>query len=487
MVNEANDLKHAAGNRPKPDTGRLIKALVCVAATVVIYCIPTPDGLQPQAIHMLAIFLGTILGLILQPLPTSAVAITGLTVAMATGAMDPKTTAFAGLGSASIWLIVAAFFIAQGFVKTGLGRRIALLFISVLGRSSLGVSYGLTAADLLLAPATPSNTARLGGILFPIITSISDVQGSTPKTDESRRRIGAYLAITANNVNAITSSMFITAMAAGPVVAQLAADAGYDIGWGTWALAAIVPGLICLIIIPALVHVIYPPTVKKVPSACADAKAELSELGPLSTKEWIMLLTFVVMLALWATGQITGINATTVAFIGVTVLLVTGIITWKEMAANSSAWSTLIFFGVLVGMATPLNNLGVTAWAGQYIALAIEGMSWPVVLALLTVAYFLMHYFFASELAQVAAIYTLFLGVAVAAGAPPVATALMLGCVSGLIGAMTHYASGPSALIYGAGYVETPEFLRIGLICGIVTVAIYLTIGMGWWKIIGIW
>ena len=200
-----------------------------------------------------------------------------------------------------------------------------------------------------------------------------------------------------------------------------------------------------------------------------------------------MLLTFVVMPALWATGQITGINATTVAFIGVTVLLATGIITWKEMAANSSAWSTLIFFGVLVGMATPLNDLGVTAWAGEYIALAIEGMSWPVVLALLTVAYFLMHYFFASELAQVAAIYTLFLGVAVAAGAPPVATALMLACVSGLIGAMTHYASGPSALIYGAGYVKTPEFLRIVLICGIVTVTIYLTVGMGWWKIIGIW
>lgn len=264
MVNEAIDLKQkTAGNRPKPDTGRLVKALACVAVTVVIYGLPIPDGLEPQAMHMLAIFLGTILGLILQPLPTSAVALTGFTVAMATGAMDSKTTAFAGLGSASIWLIVAAFFIAQGFVKTGLGRRIALLFISVLGRSSLGVSYGLTAADLLLAPATPSNTARLGGILFPIITSISDVQGSTPKTDESRRRIGAYLAITANNVNAITSSMFITAMAAGPVVAQLAADSGYDIGWGTWALAAIVPGLICLIIIPALVHAIYPPTVKK--------------------------------------------------------------------------------------------------------------------------------------------------------------------------------------------------------------------------------
>lgn len=469
------------------DSARLIKAAICVVVTTAVYIIPPPDGLEPQAMHMLAIFLGTILGLILQPLPTSAVAIIGLSVAMITGTMDPKTAAFSGLGSASIWLIVAAFFIAQGFVKTGLGRRIALVFISMLGKSTLGISYGLSAADLLLAPATPSNTARLGGILFPIITSISDVQGSTPENDESRRRIGAYLAVTANNVNAITSAMFVTSMAAGPVVVQLAADSGVTIGWGTWALAGIVPGVLCLLVIPALVYKVYPPTIKHVPSAQTDARAELKQLGRLSMPEWIMAATFVAMLVMWATGSMTGINATTVAFVGVSVLLATNIITWQDMAANKSAWSTLIFFGVLVGMATPLNELGVTEWAGGMIARATTGMPWMVVLALLTVCYFLLHYMFAAELAQAVALYTLFLGVAVAAGAPPIASALMLGCATGLIGAMTHYASGPAALIYGAGYLKTPEFLRIGFLCGIVTVAVWLTVGMGWWKIIGLW
>lgn len=469
------------------EPARLIKAAICVAVTVAIYVVPAPDGLEPQAMHMLAIFLGTILGLILQPLPTAAVAIIGLTAAMLTGTMDPKTAAFSGLGSASIWLIVAAFFIAQGFVKTGLGRRVALVFISLLGKSTLGISYGLSAADLLLAPATPSNTARLGGILFPIITSISDVQKSTPESDESRRRIGAYLAVTANNVNAITSAMFVTSMAAGPVVVQLAADSNVTIGWGTWALAGIVPGVLSLLIIPALVYKVYPPTIKHVPSAQSDARDELKQLGRLSMREWIMAATFVVMLVLWATGSMTGINATTVAFLGVAVLLATGIISWQDMAANKSAWSTLIFFGVLVGMATPLNELGVTEWAGEMIADATSGMPWMAVLALLTVCYFLMHYMFAAELAQAVALYTLFLGVAVAAGAPPVASALMLGCATGLIGAMTHYASGPAALIYGAGYLKTLEFLKIGFLCGIVTVAIWLTVGMGWWKIIGLW
>ena len=281
--------------------------------------------------------------------------------------------------------------------------------------------------------------------------------------------------------------MFLTAMAAGPVVGQLAQKFHVDIGWGTWALAGIVPGLICLIIIPALIYRICPPTLRNVPQAQEDAKDELKGLGPLSMHEWIMAVTFLVMLVLWATGSVIHINSTTVAFLGVAVLLCTKIITWQDMVANKSAWSTLIFFGVLVGMAEPLNTLGVTTWAGEIIAGLVKGMPWVLVLVILTVFYFFIHYMFASELAQVAAIYTLFVSVAVAAGVPAMPAALMLGCASGLIGAMTHYASGPAALIYGAGYVKTSEFLRIGLICGLVTVAIFLTVGLGWWRLIGIW
>ncbi|WEV65115.1 DASS family sodium-coupled anion symporter [Bifidobacterium sp. ESL0764] len=483
-----------AANSPAPSSGaiainktKIIKAAICVVVGLAIFVIPPPQGVHPGGMHMLGVFVGTILGLILQPLPTSAVAIIGLTVAMLTGAMDPSKEAFSGLGSASIWLIVAAFFIAQGFVSTGLGRRIALVFISWLGKSSLGISYGLAAADLVLAPATPSNTARLGGILFPIIQSISEVQGSTTESEESRKKLGGFLSATANNVNAITSAMFATSMAAGPVVIQLASQMHHPIGWGTWAIACIVPGLLCLILIPVLIYKIFPPTIKHVPTARTDAKAELKAMGSLSPKEWVMALSFVLMLILWATGSMTGISATTVAFLGVTILLCTGIITWKSMANDKSAWSTLIFFGVLVGMAKPLSTLGVTDWLGGLIAHMVGGMPWYAVLFILGICYVLVHYLFASELAQVVALYTLFVTVTIAAGAPAPVAVLTFGALSGLIGAMTHYASGPSALIYGADYLKTSEFLRVGIICAMVTTVIFLTVGVGWWKVIGLW
>ena len=168
----------------------MVKIGLILVVTLAVWVVPAPEGVDPRGMHMAGIFLGTVLALILQPLPTAPVALVGLAAAMITGTMDPGEEALTGFANSAVWLIVAAFFIADGFLLTGLGRRIALWFVTKLGRSSLGLSYGMAVTDLLLAPATPSNTARAGGVVFPIISSLSQVQGSTTKSTESRRRLG---------------------------------------------------------------------------------------------------------------------------------------------------------------------------------------------------------------------------------------------------------------------------------------------------------
>lgn len=466
---------------------RITKGVICLVIAAVIYFLPTPKGVDPRGMHMLGIFAGTIVALILQPLPTAASALIGLTLAMLTGAMLPKGEAFSAFHSPAIWLIVAAFFLAQGFVKTGLGKRIALAFLTKLGGSSLGISYGLAATDFILSPATPSNTARLGGILFPIITSIAHVQGSTPDTTESRHRLGAFLSMTATCVNAVTSAIFLTAMAGGPVAVALVAKKNIHIDWGTWAIAGLVPGIVALIVVPLVCYLVFAPKLKKMPQGTADAKKQLKEMGKFSRNEIIMLVAFIVMLILWIIGSKIHMSATTVAFLGVAALLLTGVLTWGDLASNKSAWQTLLFFGVLVGMASQLAKLKVIDWLGHLISEAVHGMPWPLVLLVLVAVYILMHYLFASQLAQVVAVYPLFVGVGVAAGAPPVACALLLASVAALVGCMTHYACGPAALVYGSGYVSVPEFIRVGLVIVIVSALIWCVVGMGWWHIIGLW
>lgn len=464
----------------------LWKAGIPILVAVVVYFLPVPDGVEPTGMRMLGIFLGTIVALILQPLPTSSVALIGMAAAMLTKT-ESAAKALAGFSNTTVWLIVAAFFIAEGFLLTGLGKRIALLFVTRLGKSTLGLSYGMALTDLILAPATPSNTARCGGVVYPVVASLSQLEDSHPEPEESRKRLGAFLTLTALQVNTVTSAMFLTAMAGNPVAQEAAKKLGIEISWGRWALAAIVPGLVSLIAVPWVMSKIYPPTVTRTPEAPQLARDQLREAGPMSRKEWIMAGTFVLLLVLWCLGDMLKIDATTAAFTGIAVLLITGVLTWKDLADNASAWTTLVFFGVLVGMAAELNALGVIDWIGESVAGSVDALPWLVAFAILTLVYFYSHYLFASNTAHIVAMYAVFVGAAIATGAPPLFAALVFGFIGNLFGGLAHYSSGPAGVVFGSGYVKTAELFRIGFAISIVNIVIWTVIGGGWMKLIGIW
>ncbi|OBF25268.1 anion permease [Mycobacterium sp. ACS4331] len=470
----------------RPWVPYLWKAGVPVLVAAVVYFLPVPDGVEPTGMRMLGIFLGTILALILQPLPTGSVALIGMAVAMLTKT-ESAAKALAGFANTTVWLIVAAFFIAEGFLLTGLGRRIALLFVTRLGRSTLGLSYGMALTDLILAPATPSNTARCGGVVFPVVASLSQLEDSHPEPEESRKRLGAFLTLTALQVNVVTSAMFLTAMAGNPVAQEAARKLGVEISWGRWALAAIVPGVVSLLAVPWVMSKIYPPTIKKTPDAPQQARDQLREAGAMSRGEWIMAGTFVLLLILWCLGSVVNIDATTAAFVGIAILLITGVLSWKNLADNASAWSTLVFFGVLVGMAAELNDLGVIDWIGNSVAGSVDALPWLVAFAILTLVYFYSHYLFASNTAHIVAMYAVFVGAAIATGAPPLFSALVFGFIGNLFGGLAHYSSGPAGVVYGSGYVKTAELFRIGFAISIVNILIWTLVGGGWMKLIGIW
>ena len=220
--------------------------------------------------HLLAVFVATIVGIILKPLPMGAVAVVGICATAITGTLT-ITEALSGFGNRVIWLIVLAFFISRGFIKTGLGARIAYLFMALLGRKSLGLGYGLVATDLVLAPAIPSNTARAGGVVFPILRSVAEAYESRPE-DGTARRIGAFLTLAAFQGTVVTSAMFLTAMAANPLAAELAYAQGVEMTWVGWAIAALVPGVLSLALVPWVIYRLSPPEIRETPAATALAR-----------------------------------------------------------------------------------------------------------------------------------------------------------------------------------------------------------------------
>lgn len=466
---------------------------ITLVVGLVIWFIPVPDGVKPNAWHLLAIFVATILCIILKAAPMGTMAMLGITLCAATQVLAPGKpidaikNALSGFGNSTIWLIGLAFFIARGFIKTGLGNRLAYNFIKLFGKSTLGLAYGLNTADLILAPAIPSNTARAGGVIFPIMQSIAVNMGSEPNKPGTHRKIGAFLTLSSYNANMITSVMFLTATASNPMAQKFAHDLGVNITWGSWAMAAAIPGLVCFLLVPLFLYKFYPPELKQTKEAPAMAAAKLKEMGKISLQEWLMVATFIILLVLWIFGNLMSIDATTGALIGLCILLLCGVLTWEDVKSEKGAWDTIVWFSALVMMGSYLNSLGLIGWFGHLVGGSMKQFSWQLAFPLIILVYSYCHYMFASATAQVAAMYSVFLAVGIAVGVPPVMLAIFLGACPTLMGSLTHYGHGPAPIFFGSTYVDMKDWWKQGFFMSVLFLLVWFIVGGLWWKVIGLW
>jgi len=483
---------------------RVVPAIITTVFLVAMLLCPVPEGLTPAGWHMLAIFLTTIVAIILKVMQIGVMALMAMVIVALSQVTSDSSAgavkdALASMSSTLIWLIVAAILISVGLKKTGLGRRIGMLFIRALGRRTIGIGYGLAFCELLLAPVTPSNTARGGGIIHPMMRSIAQAFGSDPERG-TERKVGTYLALVNYHANPITSAMFLTATAPNPLVQSFVAKASggaIELSWASWALAMLVPGVVALVVMPLVLYLIAPPELKHTPDAVTFAKAELEKMGPLHPKEGVMLGTFALMLLMWANvpamifGPGWNFDSTAVALFGLFVLVITGTVTWNDVLGEKSAWDTLIWFGALVMMAGQLNTLGVIGWFSGLIktGIASSGMSWPMAAAVLVLVFCFVHYVFASTTAHISAMMLAFL--TVGAGVVPLEYLglfmLMMVAASGIMMTLTHYATGTSPIIFGSGYVGMGLWWGAGFAMCVIELVIFAVVGGLWWKLLGYW
>ncbi len=469
---------------------------LAVWAVLVLYEVlfGAPPGLTRSAWWYFALFVAVILGVILEPIPAAAVGLIGVTVAATmryvnASASTSITWALSGFQDTTVWLIFGAFVFSMGYNKTGLGRRIALVLVKWLGGRTLGLGYAIELADLVLSPGTPSNTARSGGTIYPVIRNIPALYGSEPNS--TARKIGSYIMWTAIAATCVTSSMFITSLA--PTATALAivkTTTKVDVNWLQYAMGFLPVGIVLLILVPLLVYVIYPPEIKNSKEIPQWAAGELAKMGNISRGEIIMIVLVLLAIFLWITGSNTlislpyfntnFINATTVVLVGVTLMIVTGVVTWEEILANRSAWNVLVWFATLVTLASGLSTVGFVGWFAKLASAPMKGMDPIMVIVLLVLLFFFIHYFFASLTAHTNAVLPLVLGVGVVLLPANMVLPFALLCVYslGLMGIISPYATGPSPIYYGSGYISRTDYWKLGLIFGIVFVAALLIIGI---------
>lgn len=457
--------------------------LLCIAIGVGVWFSPHPEGISDSAWKVFAVFLFTLCGIITKPLATGAMTLASLVVLVLTKIVTFKE-AFAGFSSEVVWLIAGAFFIARGFIKTNLGLRIAYRLMGALGKNTLGMAYGLVFTDWILGAAIPSVTARAGGVIYPVVTSLSRAFGSHPET--SPNRIGAYLVQAVFQCGAVTSAMFLTAMAGNPMVQSLAGNFDVGITWTSWMVAAFVPGLISLLAIPALLYKIFPPEVKKTPEVAQFAKSKQEELGRMSSDEKIMMGTFICMILMWALSPVTQVPATITAIIGLLFLILSNVLSWDDILSEKGAWDTLIWFASLITLAGFLSKFGMMDWFSNSIKGYVTGFNWHIGFVVLSLIYFYTHYFFASNIAHITTMYAPFLLLSILIGTPPVLAALVLGFFSCLFGPLTTYGCGPAPIFYGSGYVSNKDWWRLGFLVSLLNIVIWLGVGSLWWHLLGL-
>ncbi|WEV40759.1 DASS family sodium-coupled anion symporter [Lactobacillus sp. ESL0681] len=444
-----------------------------------------PNAINVTAWHLFAIFIATIIACVTKPLPMMATTIIAVVIATMTGIFKMDEVA-AGFGNSTAWMVAMCMFIAAGFIKSGLGKRIAYFFVKIFGKKTLGLAYALSFVETILAIGIPSNNARVNGIMYPIIDNLSKEMGSDPEKG-TQRNMGSFLVFNEYEINIVTSTMFLTGLAGNMVALGIAKTQNISISWMQWFAAAIVPGLISLLVVPFILYKIYPPKVKETPNAHAWADNKLTELGKMTAAEKIMAIIFVLAVVLWLIGSKFGIDATEVSFIAVALLLITGVINVKDMLGQSFAWNILTWLSIIMLMSQKLMTLGFFPWFSKTLGSTLQGMNWVLVLVILYLAYFYLHYLFPSVSTQISALYAGFLSIAIGAGVPPVMAALMLAFDGSLYLSTSSYSAGPAALLSSTGYVSNKDWWKLSAIIGLVLNVIWLGGGLLWTKVIGMW
>ena len=450
-------------------------AMVILAA--VLWFVPAPDGLGLDAWRLFALFAVAIMSVVVNAFPILTASVFAVAAAVLTNLL-PAEKAYAGFANGTILLIVLAFLVARSVVKCGLGTRIGHLMVSLFGRSALGLSYSIFLVDTIIAPAFPSNTAR-SGVIFPMAFSLADAAGARPG-DDTRQRLGAFLMFSGIVSLSLSSALWLTAMAANPLGAEIARGFGVNIGFGSWLIASSVPTLAGIALMPLLLRWLIGPEVNATPDAPAAARLALNALGPLRRDEKIVLASFIGMVVLWGSAATLGLDSTAIAFLGFGVLLASGVLTLEDIAKEGDVLATFIWFAVLFTLSSQLNELGFMGYLGQQIAGSLTGVS-PLFAALvLIIAYVVLHYMFVSQTAHLLALFGVFLDVGVKLGVPATPLAFQLLFATNYFSAITPQGSSANLLFAGSGLLSQRDMYRLGGYSTAFCMLVYLVLGIPW-------
>ena len=466
---------------------RFLQNVLIAIVMVVLWNTPAPDGLETKTWHMVSLYLGLLLGLVIRPYAEPV--ITLIIIGFMAMFMD-YSVLLRGYGNNMAWFIALVTIVCTAFVKTGLGRRIAYTLLLRAGKTTLNLGYIMVFTDFILSPATGSNSARTS-IIYPIFQNIAQGIGST--AEKAPGKLGAYLTILMYASSQGTSALFLTGMATNAITISLMTEMlGVSLSWGTWLLASVVPVGIFLLLTPFVVYKIFPPELTSLADIKPLAVKGLEELGPMTRAEKQLFVLFVLAILGWMFGPmlpLVRLDMQTVGFVFLALVLLLDILNWNDVIGAKGAWSIFIWYGAFYGVAASLASAGFYTWLAQHMGMvldlsAVDGMVVTVILLFISLA---VRYLFVSNSAFVASFYPVLFILALNTQANLMVVGLLLAYFASLGALLTHYGNGAGLITFASGYVSQKDFWRVGTILVGMALVIFFIIGLPYWKLIGLW
>ena len=478
--------------------GKKYGLILSILVGLFIWSLPTPATMSITQHKLLAIFGGAVItwitiGINFAVSTFAVVALLYFWVGNATGAVAKdgtliRSAAFAvsGFASPSLWLLLTGFVISIAMTKTGVAKRIALVIMKLLGKTPAGAIAASMLANFIVAPLTPSNTARTAAML-PIMEGIATAYNAKP----GQSNFGKALALAATFTSNITGSAFLTGTIPNPVsIGLIAAAAGASLAttWSFWALAAVPTNVIILIATLWLCLKMYPPEVKSVPGGMEYVHKQLAEMGPMSLSEKKAIGYFLLALVLWSTDSIHKFDSTMVAFfVGLLIFMhKIGILDWKD-TEKQLPWELFVYFGGVLTLSGILMQTQSFSWLIKTVmsSLGLEALPMMPLLIILIGFSIFSHMIWSTTTAMTGVMLPIYIGMAQAMGFPIVAFCMPLAIMMAYALFLPFNTMG-NIILFGTGYYTVIEQLKTSVILGFIMWGLWIITAFTWWKWIGL-
>ena len=402
------------------------------------------------------------------------------------GTNNALSLAFSGFSTSAVALVTAALFLAVAMQETNLHKRLALYVLSIVGNKTKNIVIGAILVSIVLAFFVPSATARAGAVIPILLGMIAAFKVSKDS------KLASLLIITSVQAVSIWNIGIKTAAAQNIVAINfINQNLGYNVSWGEWFLYAAPWSILMSIALYFIMMKVMPPERDAIEGGKELIKHDLNELGPMSAREWRLIVISILLLIFRSTEKVLHpIDSASVTLIALGMMLMPkiGVITWKGVE-KKIPWGTIIVFGVGISLGNVLLKTGAAQWLSDktFGLMGLKGLPIIATIALITLFNILIHLGFASATSLSSALIPVFISLTSTLGLGDHSIGFVL--IQQFVisfGFLLPVSAPQNMLAYGTDTFTVKDFLKSGIPLTIIGYILVILFSLTYWKWLGL-